>query len=130
MTKEEHYKYWIEIAEKDWDILTKLYDSKDYVYCLFFAHLSIEKLTKAIWVKKNINNYPPKSHNTYYLLDQAKIELSTEQIDFLLLLNEFNIEGRYPDYKQKIFQICTKEYTDSILLKVKEIKEWLLNKLQ
>jgi len=32
MTKEEHYKYWIEIAEKDWDILTKLYDSKDYVY--------------------------------------------------------------------------------------------------
>jgi hypothetical protein len=56
--------------------------------------------------------------------------LSTEQIDFLLLLNEFNIEGRYPDYKQNIFQICTNEYTDSILLKVKEIKEWLLNKLQ
>ena len=51
MTKEEYIKYWIEIAEKDWNILWKLYSSKDYLYCLFFGHLVIEKLSKALWVK-------------------------------------------------------------------------------
>ena len=130
MTKEEHIKYWIDIAEKDWAIHLKLYDSMDFVYCLFFVHLMVEKLSKAVWVKYNVDNYPPKSHNTCYILDQAKIGLSDEQKDFLLILNEFNIEGRYPDYNQKIFKICTKKYTDDILLKTKEIKEWLLSRLQ
>ena len=130
MTKKDYIKYWIDIAEKDLDILWKLYTSKDYVYSLFFAHLVIEKLSKAIWVKNNIENIPPRSHNTYYILDQAKIKLTTEQIDFLLILNEFNIEGRYPDYKQKIFQFTTKEYSDDMFLKFKEMREWLLNLLQ
>jgi HEPN domain-containing protein len=130
MTKEEHIKYWIDISEKDWEILLKLYESKDFVYCLFFGHLVIEKLSKAIWVKNNTENIPPRSHNNYYILDQSKINLSTDQIDFLLVLNEFNIESRYPDYKQKIFQITTKDYFEDMFTKIKEIREWLLNLLQ
>ena len=130
MTKKDYIKYWIDIAEKDQNILWKLYESKDFVYCLFFAHLVIEKLSKAIWVKNSIENIPPRSHNNYYILDQVKLDLTIDQIDFLLVLNEFNIEGRYPDYKQKIFQIASKEYADDILIKIKEMREWLLKLLQ
>ena len=90
----------------------------------------IEKLSKAVWVLNSEENIPPRSHNILYILDHARIKLTEEQTDFLLILNEFNIEGRYPDYKQKIFQIATKHYTDEILFKIKEMREWLLKKLQ
>lgn len=130
MTKEDYVEYWIEIAQKDWEILWKLYESNDFVYCLFFSHLVIEKLSKGIWVKNCVGNLPPRSHNSFYILDQAKVELSTEQVDFLLVLNEFNIDGRYPDYKQRIYQITNKEYTDDLLIKIKEMRECLLKLLQ
>ncbi|MBI4646344.1 MAG: HEPN domain-containing protein [Bacteroidia bacterium] len=125
MTKEEHIAYWISLAEKDWKVVKKLYQTKEYVYCLFFTHLTIEKFSKALWVKNNEDNYPPKKYNIVYLLEKSNIQLSDEQKDFLLILNDFQLEGRYPDYKQKIYKICTKHYTDDILVKVKKIKIWL-----
>ncbi|MCX6270622.1 MAG: HEPN domain-containing protein [Bacteroidetes bacterium] len=69
MTKEEHIKYWISIAEKDWKVVRNLYKSKDYVYCLFFAHLVVEKLSKAIWIKFKEENHPPRLHNIVYILE-------------------------------------------------------------
>ena len=130
MNKQEHIKYWIETAEKDWTVSEHLYQSKDYVYSLFFAYLVLEKLSKAIWVKNNTDNFPPKIHNLVYLLDKSNIQMTDEQKEFLLIMNDFQIEGRYPDYQQKIFNICTKEKTDEILEKVKDIKLWLISKVQ
>ncbi len=130
MTKSEHIEYWLTIADKDWEIVQKLYRSEDYMYCLFFCHLVIEKISKAIWVKNHDTNIPPKVHNIISLLDESKISLDTENTEFMLLLNEFNIEARYPDYKQKIFKICNKKYTDEMLIKVKEIRQCLLSKMQ
>ena len=114
MTKQEHIKYWITTAEKDWDIVKKLYKSKDYLYCLFFVHLVLEKIAKAIWVKQN-DITPPRTHNIVYLLEKSEINLSNVNKDFLLILNDFQLEGRYPDYNQKIYKICDKRYTDEIL---------------
>lgn len=130
MTKNEHIEYWLSLADKDWDIVHKLYQSGDYLYCLFFCHLVIEKISKAIWVKNNQGNIPPKVHNILYLLEESNIVLDSGDTDLLLILNEFNIEARYPDYKKKIFKICDKQYTDEMLKKVKEIKQCLQNKMQ
>ena len=130
MNKDDHIKYWISIAEKDWNVVLSLYNSKEYVYSLFFSHLVIEKLSKALWVKTSEGNHPPRVHNIVYVLDNANIEINDEMKEFLLILNDFQLEGRYPDYQQKIFQICTKEYTDELLVTIKEIREWLLSKLQ
>ena len=130
MTKNEHIEYWLAIADKDWEIVQKLYQSGDYMYCLFFCHLVIEKISKAIWVKNHETNIPPKIHNIINLLDESQISFDNEKSEFLLLLNEFNIEARYPDYKQKIFRICDKTYTDDMLKKVKDIRQCLLSKMQ
>lgn len=97
---------------------------------LILLSLVIEKISKAIWVKNHETNIPPKVHNIINLLDESKISLDSENSEFLLLLNEFNIEARYPDYKQKIFSICDKPYTDDMLKKVKNIRQCLLNKMQ
>ena len=130
MTKEEHIQYWIETSDKDLKVVETLYQSKQYVYSLFFSHLVIEKLSKAIWVKNSSGNHPPRSHNIVYILESANFKISDKYKEFLLMLNDFQLEGRYPDYQQKIYHYCTKNRTDNIIKQVKDIRTWLLRKLQ
>jgi HEPN domain-containing protein len=40
--------YWLESAEGDWDVANHLFEKGDYSYSLFFGHLTIEKILKAI----------------------------------------------------------------------------------
>jgi len=70
MLKSDHIEYWLKSAANDWETAEYLFQGKKYVYCLFLAHLVLEKLIKAHWVKDNDSNYPPKTHNLVYLLKQ------------------------------------------------------------
>ena len=79
MTKKEHIDYWLKSAEKDWETIKFLLKGKRYVHELFFGHLYLEKILKALWVKNNKENYPPKIHNLLSILKQAKIELEENQ---------------------------------------------------
>ncbi len=42
--------YWTEEATEALEVTRHLYEKKDYSYALFFAHLAIEKILKAIYV--------------------------------------------------------------------------------
>jgi HEPN domain-containing protein len=95
----EHIEYWIRTSHEDNEVCLLLLESKKYLHALFLAHLAIEKLIKAHWVKDNINSVPPKTHNLVSLIKQTEAELSTEHMIFLTILNDFQIQGRYPDYK-------------------------------
>ena len=130
MTKEDYVRYWKETSELDWSSSEDLFKTKHYVQSLFFAHLSLEKLCKAIWVNQNESNHPPRIHNLVYILKETKIEINTERLDFLLLFNDFQLEGRYPDYQQKIYKLCDSDTTKKFLSKANEIRKWLLSNLQ
>jgi len=65
LTKEEHILYWVETAKRDRRTIQNMYKSRDYLPALFFAHLHLEKLCKALWVQNNKGNTPPKVHNYY-----------------------------------------------------------------
>ena len=56
MTKQEHIDYWLDTAKKDWRTVQNMYKTKDFVTALFFTHLHLEKICKALWVKNNTNN--------------------------------------------------------------------------
>jgi len=71
MTKQQHIDYWINTAEDDWGSVDLLFNGKKYMQSLFWAHLVLEKLTKAIWVKSHAENTPPKIHNLILLLGQS-----------------------------------------------------------
>ena len=47
---------------------------------------------------------PPKIHNLVKLADLSKIDFSEEDKLFLMEVNEFNLEARYPDYKQLFYK--------------------------
>ena len=130
MTKEQHIKYWVDIAEDDWKRKELLFSADDYVFCLYLAHQTLEKLAKANWVRTHLENYPPRVHNIVYLLEQSNIDLGSEIMNFLNNFNEFQLSGRYPDYMRKIDEICTKDYTSEQLEKVKEVRICLLKMLQ
>lgn len=129
MTKEEYIKYWVQTANQDWKTVGNLLKTKDYVPSLFFAHLHLEKICKAIWISKNNGNHPPRIHNLVFLLNGAKIQYSPEQLDFMLIMNNFQLEGRYPDYKMKLYRIYKKSNTEVILSQVKELSKWLQKQL-
>ena len=63
--------YWIESSDEDYNVMKVLYNNKKNSYCLFFGHLVIEKLLKALYTKNNKNApYAPKSHDLLYLTER------------------------------------------------------------
>ncbi|MCY7411416.1 MAG: HEPN domain-containing protein [Chitinophagales bacterium] len=50
MTKAEHINYWTKNADRDWQRAKNNFKLKDYVFCLFCLHMSLEKICKALWV--------------------------------------------------------------------------------
>ena len=129
-TKVEHIDYWLQQAEDDWEAVETLLSGRKNLQALFFAHLTIEKICKAAWIRENSNDIPPKTHNLIFLLSQTSINLKEDQSEFLLNLNRFQIEGRYPDYISKIRQICDDDFTKQMIIKIKEFKLWLLKRMQ
>lgn len=82
-----------------------------------------------MWVHHNESDQPPRIHNLVYLLKQTKVELTDEQLDFFLMFNDFQLEGRYPDYQRKIYRNCTRSISEELLNKANQHRLWLLSKL-
>ena len=130
MTKQQHVDYWVNTAKEDWITVDILFGTKRYLHALFWAHLVLEKLAKAHWVKNNIENTPPKIHNLIALLKQANVDLGEEKMNFLVNYNNFQLSTRYPDYLNKLYKVCTKPFAEVQMAQVKEIRQCLLEMLQ
>ena len=72
---------------------------------------------------------PPRSHDLVKLADMADLGMDEETLDFLDSVNSFNISTRYPDEKFKFYKMCTKDFTKDNLNRIKEIRNWLLQKI-
>jgi len=129
MTKEEKIDYWLKSAKQDWKVANNLFDKKDYSYALFFGHLTVEKILKAIYVDGH-DATPPFSHNLVYLSEKADIELDENNLELFEEVSDFNLEARYPDDKFTFYKKCTKSFTENKLDQIERIKKWLLQRIQ
>jgi len=129
MDKKKAIKYWLKSSADDWQVAEHLFENKDYSYALFFGHLTIEKILKALYVDKH-ETVPPYTHSLGFLAEKISLELTVEQTTLFNIISRFNIEARYSDYKFDFKKQCTKAYTNKYLAEIKEIKEWLLNQIQ
>jgi HEPN domain-containing protein len=48
--RKETVKYWLDSAGDDWRVAKHLFEKGDYSYSLFFGHLTIEKMLKAVYL--------------------------------------------------------------------------------
>ena len=111
MKLEDHVQYWLDSAAHDWDTAENLFSAGKYDWCLFIGHLVLEKTLKAIYVQDSNNQLPPKTHNLIKLAENTHITLTEEQQFFLDEINDFNLEVRYPQFKNEFYKKCTKSYT-------------------
>jgi HEPN domain-containing protein len=93
-------EYWSNTAENDIETAAILITSGKYIEGMFFCHLSIEKIIKAFVVKQT-ENIPVRSHDLFYLIEIAKIEITEEQTNFMQILMKYQLEGRYPEFYPK-----------------------------
>lgn len=97
----EKVRYWLELADYDFETAQAMLDTRRYLYVGFMCHQTIEKALKAVIAEQG--HFPPKVHNLALLSDKAgmTLKLTDEQVRFIAELNPLNIESRYPTYKEK-----------------------------
>ena len=125
MTIKEHINYWLKSASHDLDTAKTLFKIKKYDWCLFIGHLVLEKTLKAIWVRDNKNNIPPKTHNLVKLAEETTLNINDEMKIQLLNINDFNIETRYPDYKLNFYKKCDEKFAEENFKIIKELCRWI-----
>lgn len=106
-----------------------MFSTGTYVPCLFWAHLTIEKLVKALWVKDNAGDTPPFTHSISKLLADTTLVLTPVQARFVQQLNTFQLEGRYESYTTNLRQMATKVFTQAVLQDVTDLRLCLLRQL-
>ncbi len=129
-SKKDHIKYWVDTASKDWTAIKKMLDCRSYVHALFFMHLVLEKLLKAHWVKNNAGNHPPGTHDLVKLHNESSLQMAEQDVVFFRIMNDFQLEGRYPEHIQKLFREYKLKKTNGIFTGVNSIRKCLLKKLQ
>lgn len=126
----DRVKYWTEIADYDLGTAETLYEGGRWLYVAFMCHQAIEKTLKAYWCSTQPND-PPYTHNHMRLADGCGLyELMTEeQRNFLDTITSYNIEARYPEDKQALYQRLTKQFCRQMIDETKQLQQWIKDKL-
>ena len=130
MTQDEHIKYWLDSAQHDFDTLNTLFQSGKYDWSLFIGHIVLEKVLKAVYVRNNENRIPPKVHNLVRLAELSQINIDDDQKFLLDGINDFNIEVRYPEYKNEFYKTCTKEFAEEKINQINKLYKWLKSQIK
>jgi HEPN domain-containing protein len=126
----DRVKYWTEIADYDLGTAETLYEGGRWLYVAFMCHQAIEKTLKAYWCATQPND-PPFTHNLTTLSEGTELdkEMSDDQLDIIATLMPMNIQARYPEYKDQLAKMLTKENCRNIIDETKKLQEWIKNKL-
>jgi len=125
MQQEELIEFWKKSGELDKKTSEDLFRSKNYVGCLFFVHLYLEKTLKGL-VQRVTGKTPPFTHDLLVLGKIANLNITKMQEEHLSVINTFNIKARCADYKFAFYKKATREFTDKYLKIAKELYEWYL----
>ena len=117
-------KHWIETSDDDSETMLTLFHSKIYHWALFMGHISIEKLLKAYFVEKN-QQHAPFTHNLYRLAELGGLEISEEYAEWLFKITTFNLNARYDDYKKEFYAMCTVDFAEEWIEKIKILRQWI-----
>jgi HEPN domain-containing protein len=123
---DKHIAYWKGGAEEDIAAAGSLIEKEHPRHALFFAHLAVEKMLKA-HVTKATGDVPPKIHDLLRLAEIAGLSLSDERSRSLAELQDYCLEGRYPE---RWPEPPSREQVESALSDTREVIEWLASLLK
>ena len=117
--------YWRRGSEEDWEVALKLTEDGKSRHGLFFAHLALEKVLKAL-VCRYTRDVPPRIHSLTRLSELAGLKPDDQQADVLADMNQFNLEGRYPEF---ITPEPSPQETTEYMTRSQEVLRWLIQQL-
>lgn len=126
--KERIVNHWLESSDKDFKAMIDLYQTHNNNWALFMGHLVIEKLIKALYVKTK-GEFPPMIHDLRRICEKMDLVLDLNRVILFDSISRFNINARYDDYKQSFYQLCTDDFTNEWIEKIKECRIWIKAKL-
>ncbi|MDA1061072.1 MAG: HEPN domain-containing protein [bacterium] len=118
---------WLKTAEADYDTASYLFEGARYPHAIYFLCQAIEKLLKAAQVEFT-DLTPKKIHRLENLAHDSTLEFSDDQYDILTDLSKIYSKIRYPDIAQVSYN--TKDKVNSLFESGKELRQWILGKLQ
>lgn len=104
-------------SKKDLEVAEFLFKKKYYSQCLFFCHLTLEKLLKAVLIKRT-KKFAPFTHDLKKLAELIGLALPQKQKDYLDEISVFNIAGRYAEEKMEFYEKYNKKDYASRYLKI------------
>jgi HEPN domain-containing protein len=117
-------RFWIKASEQDYDSAVLLRRNAKYVHGLFFCHLCLEKLLKAL-ILQNTKQPPLPIHDLVRLAEKSEIPLTVLQQERLAEISAFNISARYDDYKLSFEKKVTPKFAENYFQITQELREWL-----
>jgi len=126
---EKLFKYWQVTAKRDYETMLGLFKIKRYPESLFFGHIVLEKILKGL-VAKETKKEAPKTHDLVRLAEIAKLKLPNRTLEYLKIVNRFNMRTRYPDTKLQFHKSCDLEYTKNNIEKIKKLYKKLCQKFK
>jgi HEPN domain-containing protein len=115
--------FWRDSAKEDWDVARQLVDNGRTRHGLFFAHLALEKILKAI-VCKQSRDLAPRLHNLSRLAELAALALDIGKMEVLAEMNAFHIEGRYPE---SLTKPPTQDEALNYMARAEGVFQWLMS---
>ncbi len=116
--------HWIQTSDEDFETMLTLFLNKSFSWALFLGHITIEKSLKALYVKRK-GMHPPFTHDLFRLAELNEIEIPEEYADWLDKITAFNLNARYDDYKREFYNLCTPEFTNVWIEKIKILRLWI-----
>ena len=121
-------KHWHESSDQNYSTMQNLIKTKEYSWTLFMGHLVVEKLLKALYVKR-LHKHPVFSHDLLRLAKMIDVELPNGYDEWLDEITTFNLNARYDDYKQSFYKLCTVDFFNEWIYKIETLRQWLINQL-
>ena len=128
--QQDKVKYWVELADYDFETAQAMFETKRFLYVGFMCHQVIEKILKAYW--SSVLEEPAlKIHSLSRLAEKSGLDkdMSEEQTDFIDSLEPLNIEARYPSYKDRLMNTLTEERCKELIKQTDELRLWIKNRL-
>lgn len=121
--------YWSDSAAYDLETGKSLLELKRFPYALFFGHLALKKILKALVVKAT-KEHAPYTHSLTLLASKTGIQIPDSIFDQLAEYMEFHYESRYPDEKKEFYKKCSEDFARKKFAEMEDLYLWLSRNLK
>lgn len=124
MNVEQLIHNWLSSAQYELDSADVLLDEGRYAHCLALSGKCLEKMLKALWLRKK-NEHPPTHSRLLYFAGKLDLGLPEWAVDLLAVLTLFATDHEDVTYWKELRRSVKKEFAEQTYQETERFIEWL-----